>query len=159
MIQYPASSIEHRASSIEYRYRASSISDRQGAIINLEKLKSYLTAKHGASEGAAFGPEHLTYKVMGKLFTVVSWNEEPVRMSLKCDPAKVDVLRKVFSAVQPPPYFNKKHWNLIILDGSVPEAEFAAMIDESYDLVAKGLTRRQQDELDSTIPQPRASRT
>ncbi len=115
--------------------------------MDLDRLKTFLLDRPGASEGAAFGPEHFTYKVMGKLFAVVSWDEDPMRMSIKCDPAKVEILRKVFPAVQPPPYFNKKHWNLVVLDGSVPELEFLAMIDESYALVVKGLTRKQRESL------------
>ena len=113
--------------------------------MDLQNLKTTLLAKPGSAEDAAFGPEHFTYKVMGKLFAVVSWDEEPMRMSIKCDPAKVEVLRKVFAAVQSPPYFNKNHWNMVILDGSVPEPEFEAMIEESYQLVVKGLTRKQRE--------------
>ena len=117
--------------------------------MDLKKLKRHLLSHPGATEGAAFGPEHLTYKVMGKLFAVVSWDEEPMRISLKCDPSEVEALRKVFPAVQPPPYFNKKHWNLVILDGSVSEPEFLAMIGESYRLVIKGLTRKQREDLNA----------
>jgi len=116
--------------------------------MDLNTLKHHLLARPGANEGAAFGPEHLTYKVMGKLFAVVSWDEEPMRVSLKCDPEKVEALRKVFSAVKPPPYFNKRHWNLVILDDTVPEPELTAMIDESYELVVSGLTRKQREELE-----------
>jgi predicted DNA-binding protein (MmcQ/YjbR family) len=32
---------------------------------------------------------------------------------------------------------NKKHWNTVTLDGSIPSKEIFAMIDHSYDLVAK----------------------
>ena len=115
--------------------------------MELESLKGHLLSHPGATEGAAFGPEHLTYKVMGKLFAVVSWDEDPMRISLKGEPTEVEALRRVFPAVQPPPYFNKRHWNLVILDGSVPEPEFLAMINESYRLVVKGLTRKQRQEL------------
>jgi predicted DNA-binding protein (MmcQ/YjbR family) len=114
---------------------------------SLEGLKALLLAKPCAAESAAFGPEHLSYKVAGKLFAVLSWDEEPMCVSLKCDPAKVEVLRKVFAAVRPAPYFNKQHWNLVILDGSVPRAELEAMIEESYSLVVKGLTRKQRESL------------
>ncbi|MCU0234851.1 MAG: MmcQ/YjbR family DNA-binding protein [Thermoanaerobaculales bacterium] len=111
----------------------------------LEAFKALLLERPGATEDAAFGPEHLSYKVGGKLFAVLSWDEEPMRVALKCDPVKVEVLRKVFPAVRPAPYFNKQHWNLVILDGSVPGAELEAMIDESYALVVKGLTRKQRE--------------
>ena len=119
----------------------------EGSSMELERLKGHLLSHPGATEGAAFGPEHLTYKVMGKLFAVVSWDEDPMRISLKGEPTEVEALRRVFPAVQPPPYFNKRHWNLVILDGSVPEPEFLAMINESYRLVVKGLTRKQRQEL------------
>jgi len=116
--------------------------------MDLKTLKRHLLVRPGATEGAAFGPEHLTYKVVGKLFAVVSWDEDPMRISLKCDPTEVEALRKVFPAVQPAPYFNKRHWNVVKLDGTVPEPEFLAMIDESYRLVVEGLTRKQREELD-----------
>lgn len=70
-----------------------------------------------------------------------------MRISIKCDPGKVEVLRKIFPAVQPPPYFNKNHWNLVIIDGSVPKAEFLTMINESYRLMVKKLTRKQRNKL------------
>jgi len=116
--------------------------------MNLDALKRCLKSKPAATEGTAWGPEHLVYKVMGKLFAVVSWDEEPMRMSLKCDPDRVDALRAVFPAVQPAPYFNKRHWNLVVLDGSLPDEELQAMIDRSYELVVAKLTRAQRDELE-----------
>jgi predicted DNA-binding protein (MmcQ/YjbR family) len=112
--------------------------------MTLDELKQYLRSKPGATEGTPFGPEHLVYKVMGKIFAVVGWDEEPVTMSLKCDPEGVEVLRKVFRAVTPAPYFDKRYWNLVVLDGSIPEPELLAMVDDSYDLVVEGLTRAQR---------------
>ncbi len=115
--------------------------------MTLDELKQYLRSKPGAAEGTPFGPEHLVYKVMGKIFAVVGWDEEPVTMSLKCDPEGVEVLRKVFRAVTPAPYFDKRYWNLVALDGSIPEPELLAMVDDSYDLVVEGLTRAQREQL------------
>ena len=117
--------------------------------MTLDELKRYLRSKPGATEGTPFGPEHLVYKVMGKIFAVVGWDEEPVTMSLKCDPEGVEVLRKVFRAVTPAPYFDKRYWNLVVVDGSIPEPELLAMVDDSYDLVVEGLTRAQRDQLAS----------
>jgi len=115
--------------------------------MTLDELERYLRSKPGATEGTPFGPEHLVYKVMGKIFAVVGWDEEPVTMSLKCDPEGVEVLRKVFRAVTPAPYFDKRYWNLVVLDGSIPEPELLAMVDDSYDLVVEGLTRAQREQL------------
>jgi predicted DNA-binding protein (MmcQ/YjbR family) len=115
--------------------------------MTLDGLKRYLRSKTGATEETPFGPEHLVYKVMGRIFAVVGWDEEPVTMSLKCDPEGVEVLRKVFRAVTPAPYFDKRYWNLVVLDGSIPEPELLAMVDDSYDLVVEGLTRAQREQL------------
>jgi predicted DNA-binding protein (MmcQ/YjbR family) len=109
------------------------------------ELRQILIGKPGATEGTAWGPEHLVYKVQGKLFAVVGRDHEPLRISLKCDPERAEGLRRVFAAVTPAPYFNKRHWNLVLLDGTVPDGELRAMIDESYDLVFRGLTRAQRD--------------
>jgi predicted DNA-binding protein (MmcQ/YjbR family) len=49
--------------------------------------------------------------------------------------------------VGPAPYFDKRHWNLVVLDGSVPDPEVLAMVDDSYDLVVEGLTRAQRERL------------
>lgn len=115
--------------------------------VTLQDLKGYLSSKPGSTEEVPFGPEHLVYKVMGKIFAVVGWDEEPMTMSVKADPERVEALRRVFPAVTPAPYFHKRHWNRVLLDGSVPKPELLAMIDDSYDIVVCGLTRAQREEL------------
>jgi predicted DNA-binding protein (MmcQ/YjbR family) len=115
--------------------------------MTLDELKRYLRSKPGTTEETPFGPEHLVYKVMGKIFAVVGWDEEPMTISLKCEPERVEELRQVFRAVKPAPYFDKRHWNLAVLDGSVPEPELLAMVDDSYDLVVDGLPRARREQL------------
>jgi predicted DNA-binding protein (MmcQ/YjbR family) len=117
--------------------------------MELPELKRYLRARPATTEDSPWGPQHLAYKVMGKLFAVLAWDESPMRMSLKCDPDRVDELRAVFPAVRPAPYFDKRHWNAVILDGSIPDAELEAMIDESFALVLKKLTRAQRASVES----------
>lgn len=114
--------------------------------MHVEDLRAYLLAKPGATEELPFGPQALVYKVMGKMFALVAWEESPVHVSLKCDPDRAIELRTVFRAVRGAYHFNKRHWNMVDLDGSVPELELRAMIDDSYDLVVRGLpqARRQQ---------------
>ncbi len=114
--------------------------------MHVEDLRAYLLAKPGATEELPFGPQALVYKVMGKMFALVAWEESPVYVSLKCDPDRAVELRAVFRAVRGAYHFNKRHWNMVDLDGSVPELELQAMIDDSYDLVVRGLpqARRQQ---------------
>lgn len=116
-------------------------------MLTLDELKRFLRSKPGTTEDTPFGPEHLVYKVMGKIFAVIGWDEEPMTMSIKCDPERVEELRQVFRAVRPAPYFDKHHWNLVVLDGSVPEPELLAMVDDSYDLVVRGLPRARREQL------------
>jgi predicted DNA-binding protein (MmcQ/YjbR family) len=115
--------------------------------MQVEDLRAYLLAKPGASEELPFGPQALVYKVMGKMFALVAWDETPVYVSLKCDPDRALELRAVFKAVRGAYHFNKRHWNMVDLDGSVPEPELLAMIDDSYDLVVRGFSKAARREL------------
>ena len=90
--------------------------------------------------------EAQVYKVMGKMFALLSSDELP-RISLKCDPTLAEILRERYPAVQPGYYLNKQHWNTVTIDGSIPDEEILDMIDDSYDLVVKKLSRKAREEL------------
>ena len=110
-------------------------------------LQTYLLDKPASTEETPFGPDPLVYKVKSKIFALVAWNTTPLKVSLKCRPVHALMLRAEYPAVQPGYHLNKEHWNTVTLDGSVPEKEVRAMIDESYRLVVRGLTKRDRDEL------------
>jgi predicted DNA-binding protein (MmcQ/YjbR family) len=99
-------------------------------------------------EERPFGPDALVYKVMGKMFALIAWQETPLRITLKCDPDEALFLRDVYTAVRPGYHMNKRHWNTIVVDGSIPQKEFLRMIDDSYALVVKGLTKAQRQMLE-----------
>ena len=120
--------------------------------MELETLKELLLEMAGVTEEIPFGPEALVYKVMGKMFALVAWDESPMRISLKCDPERAVELRSVFKGVRGAYHFNKRHWNMVDLDGSVPIPEVLAMIEDSYDLVVRGLPRAKRDRLQSKKP-------
>lgn len=115
--------------------------------MSLEQLRSYLLSLPGAVEDFPFGPDHLVSKVEGKMFALVALSEEPLRMNLKCEPEHAEVLRSYYPAVLPGYHMNKKHWNTLVLDGSIPEVEVYSMIDDSYRLVVSSLPRRLQQAL------------
>lgn len=104
-------------------------------------LRAYLASKPGATEDLPFGPDPLVFKVGGKMFALVGFRTEPVRVSLKCDPFHAQVLREQYTAVQPGYHLNKRHWITVVLDGSMPDAQIQGLIDESYALVVAGLSR------------------
>lgn len=117
--------------------------------MELKELVSCLLGKKGVTEETPFGPDALVYKVMGKMFALVAWQEEPLAISLKCEPGQALFLRDIYPAVRPGYHMNKKHWNTVTLDGTIPEHEVKGMIDDSYDLVVKSLPRALKAELDS----------
>jgi len=112
--------------------------------MDFNTLKKHLVSKPGAVEDFPFDTVTLVIKVSGKMFALVGLDNEPLRLNLKCDPAKAEILREIYPAIQPGYHMNKRHWNTIILDGSITDAEILAMIDDSYALVVKKLpkTRR-----------------
>ena len=116
--------------------------------MKFEFLRKYLLEKKGAIEDTPFGPESLVFKVMGKMFALIAWDEKPLRITLKCDPDLAQILRAQYQAVQPGYYMNKKHWNTITLDESIPEKRILEMIDDSYELVVKGLIKADRQELE-----------
>lgn len=116
-------------------------------MLALETLRCYLLEKKGAAEDLPFGPEALVFKVMGKMFALLAWQSLPLRLSLKCAPDHALALRDIYPAVRPGYYLNKRHWNTITLDGSIPAAEIFRLIDHSYELVVHGLKKAERQQL------------
>ena len=116
--------------------------------MELELLRQILLKKKRATEETPFGPEALVYKVMGKMFALIAWEEDPLRITLKCDPDFALALRDQYPAVIPGYHMNKKHWNTLVLDGSLPESLITELVDHSYDLVVTGLSKANKDEWD-----------
>ena len=112
--------------------------------MELDELKQLLLAKPAVTEEIPFGPEALVYKVAGKMFALIAWQESPQRISLKCDPDRAEELRRVFEGVRPAYHLNKRHWNMVDLDGCVPVGEILAMIDHSFELVVNKLPKNRR---------------
>ncbi len=99
-----------------------------------------LSLPHATSD-TPFGPEVLVFKVGGKLFALASPEDVPSRLNLKCDPDRSILLREEHEAIVPGYHMNKRHWNTLVLDGSLPTRMVAELIQHSYDLVFAGLPR------------------
>jgi predicted DNA-binding protein (MmcQ/YjbR family) len=115
--------------------------------LSLEGLCAYCTAKPGAQATFPFGPETLVFKVSGKMFALMGMHAAPLWVSLKCDPEFAELLRAKYDAVEPGYHLNKRHWNSVRLDGSVPEEVVADLINHSYELVVKKLRKADRDAL------------
>jgi len=112
-----------------------------------ETLCQYLLSKKGSSKDMPFGFDVLTFRVMQKMFALMAWQEEPISLSLKCDPAQAVMLCHTYPAIKPGYHLNKKHWITVTCDGSLDDALLADLIDQSYALVAAGLSKEQKSHL------------
>ena len=81
------------------------------------------------------------------MFALVSWHADPLTISLKCDPFEAEALRDEFAVISAGYHLNKRHWNTVILNGSVPDAMVQHLIDQSYTLVVSSLKRSDQASL------------
>ena len=110
--------------------------------MDAKAAQAYLLSKPEAREDFPFGPDVVVMKVRDKMFATLGEEQGEGRMNLKCDPDQALALRDIFEAVIPGYHMNKKHWNTVKLDGSIPVGEIQRMIDHSYALVVGGLPKK-----------------
>jgi predicted DNA-binding protein (MmcQ/YjbR family) len=104
--------------------------------MNIETLRDYCLSLPDVEETLPFGPDTLVYKVGGKVFLLTGLDSEEFRFNVKCDPDLAIELRDRFVCVLPGWHMNKKHWNTVVVDGSVSDKQLREWIDHSYKLVA-----------------------
>ena len=115
--------------------------------MNIEDFQNYCLNKKGVSQSFPFGGDALVFKVLGKMFTVIGIDTLPHKANLKCDPDLSLELRDKHDDIQPGFHMNKKHWNTVLLDGSLDYQLLCRLIDHSYELVCKSLTKAQHESL------------
>jgi predicted DNA-binding protein (MmcQ/YjbR family) len=84
------------------------------------------------------------FKVADKMFVLCPVAERPLRVSLKCEPALAEQLRQTHAAIAPGYHLNKRHWNTVTIDGSLPDGMVGDMVEDSYDLVVSQLSKARQ---------------
>jgi predicted DNA-binding protein (MmcQ/YjbR family) len=109
--------------------------------MNIEQIREYCLKKKGVTEEFPFDEETLVFKVMGKIFLIAPLQLVPLSINLKCNPEKAIEYREEYESVEPGWHMNKKHWNTVIIDGSIPTKEIFNWIDHSYKLVVSGLKK------------------
>lgn len=114
--------------------------------MDIESLRAYCLSKPAVEETLPFGPDTLVYKVAGKMFLLTSLNSEGLQFNVKCDPDLAVELRERYDCVQPGYHMSKKHWNTVLVDGSVTTRQLKEWIDHSYELVKESLPKKLRDE-------------
>ena len=116
--------------------------------MHIDEFREYCLSKAGTEESFPFDEKTLVFKVMGKMFALTSVDADDFRINLKCNPDKAIELRESFEDIIEGYHMSKKHWNTLILEDSMLEEDLIiSLIDHSYDLVVKGLTKKLKEEL------------
>lgn len=124
--------------------------------MDFQACRDYCLMQLQSVEDFPFGPDIYVYKVVGKVFAILTESADPANpavaariasINLKCDPTEALMLRQIFPAITPGYHMNKQHWNTVRLDVSVPANEIKRMIENSYALVVKNLPKAQRPAL------------
>lgn len=111
-------------------------------------IRAYILAKPGAGGSYPFGEGALVFKVANKMFALIGEDEKPETINLKCDPDEALALRAAHpKSITPGYHMDKRHWNTIVLDDSLPDQLINEMIDQSYALVVQGLPKIVREKL------------
>ena len=115
--------------------------------MNIETLREYCLSKKAVTEDFPFGETTLVFRIKDKIFLLVALDADPLQFNAKCDPEKAIELREAYDAIKPGYHMNKKHWNTIVVDGSISTKLIKEMIDDSYDLIVQSLPKKSREEL------------
>ncbi len=113
----------------------------------LEPLREYMLAKPGSEEEFPFGPQVMVFKVGGKMFGLIAWEEIPVYISLKCEPERSQELREEHVGINGAYHMNKKHWHSVAMGGSVDLDLARELMDHSYELIVETLPGKVRERL------------
>jgi predicted DNA-binding protein (MmcQ/YjbR family) len=115
--------------------------------MNAEALRDLCLTFRGSEETFPFGFETSVFKVAGKMFALSRLRADPLAVSLKCEPLIAEQLRAAHPAITPGYHLNKRHWNTVVIDGSLPAEMLGDMVEDSYDLVVSRLPRARRSAL------------
>jgi predicted DNA-binding protein (MmcQ/YjbR family) len=118
--------------------------------MNLETYYEYCLSKKGVTEHFPFDENTLVFKVGGKMFALSSlsqWEKDEPSVNLKCDPDRAQELRAQYDDIKPGYHMSKIHWNTVIVNSAVSDSLIKELIDHSYELVFKSLTKKIQSEI------------
>ena len=114
--------------------------------MDIISAREYCISLPCAEEGLPFGADTLVVKVGGKIFAMIALDDEPC-IALKCNPELAVALREEYPAVLPGYHLNKRHWNTVMLNDSIPDAKIEEWILLSYKLIISGLSKSVKENL------------
>ena len=104
--------------------------------MNIEELRDFVLTFENVEESFPFGEDTLVFKTNNKIFLLVSLSAVPLQFNVKCNPEYAIELREKYPAILPGYHMNKKHWNTIIIDGTLSNTQLREFIAHSYSLIS-----------------------
>lgn len=115
--------------------------------MNIEEFREYCLSKPGTTEDMPFDQETLVFKVMNKMFALTNISQFEF-INLKCNPEYAIELREKYDgSITPGYHMNKKLWNSVYVNGSVPDSVILHLINHSYELVVAKLPKKDKEAL------------
>lgn len=105
--------------------------------MNIEQLHEYALSLPDVTESFPFDETTLVMKAGGKMFLLVSLDADPLQFNVKCEPERAIELREEYACVLPGYHMNKKHWNTIVVDGTLTNKQLKEIVLDSYNLIVK----------------------
>jgi predicted DNA-binding protein (MmcQ/YjbR family) len=115
--------------------------------MDAESIREYCFKKKQVTESFPFGNGTLVFKIKGKIFLLLVLDQELLKFNAKCDPSRAIELREQYEYIQPGYHMNKKLWNTITVNSTIPSQLIKRIIDDSYNLVINSLSKKEQEEL------------
>ncbi len=117
--------------------------------MHIEQFREFCLNKKGVTESFPFDEDVLVFKVLNKMFALTSLSSPEFKVSLKCNPEKAILLRDEYESIIPAFHMNKKHWNSVNVETLMDDTLFIELLNHSYELVIKGMTKKDKLILES----------
>lgn len=121
--------------------------------MRIDEIREYCLSKKAATESFPFDENTLVFKVMNKMFLMTpleKWDQDEGSVTVKCNPEYTLELREQYESIYPGPYVSNKHWNTLAIYKNELSPKFVCeLIDHSYDMVVKGMTKKMKAELEA----------
>ncbi|MCO4823103.1 MAG: MmcQ/YjbR family DNA-binding protein [Flavobacteriaceae bacterium] len=121
--------------------------------MHIDEIRDYCLSKKAATESFPFDENTLVFKVMNKMFLMTpleKWDQDEGSVTVKCNPEYTLELREQYESIYPGPYVSNKHWNTLAIYKNELSPKFVCeLIDHSYDMVVKGMTKKMKAELEA----------
>ena len=106
--------------------------------MEIDEILDFALSLPDTIECTPFGPDNIVIKTNGKIFIILFLAGEPPTMNYKATPEDIIEQREDYpNYIFPGYHMNKKHWNTLHINRSMPSQVIQALIKTSYSLVRK----------------------